>query len=132
LYPPPKNKNQQPDKIRILCCLSFDWWLLIILYGIFWPLCCLSFFDLWLLVILYGIFWPLCCLSFDLWLLIIQEGQTTQWPKDTIEDNQKPSIKGQTTQWPKDTIDDNQKPCGYKCIKYNWPVKLSTFIATIF
>jgi hypothetical protein len=22
--------------------------------------------------------------------------------------------------------------CGYKCIKYNWPVKLSTFIATIY
>ena len=58
------------------------------LFGIFWPLCCLSFdlrfwLPLWYLLAimlsvlrftasdyLFGIFWPLCCLSFDLRLLI--------------------------------------------------------------
>ena len=41
------------------------------LFGIFWPLCCLSLFDLQLLITSFGIFWPLCCLSlFDLQLLI--------------------------------------------------------------
>jgi hypothetical protein len=34
----------------------------------------------------------------------IEEGQTTQWPKDTKRGNQNPYIEEElTTQWPKDT-----------------------------
>ena len=59
------------------------------LYGIYWPLCCLSFFDLRILIAPmvyighyvvcpsfkvsdwpYGIYWLFCCLSLDLLILI--------------------------------------------------------------
>ena len=44
------------------------------LFGIYWPLCCLSFlYRFWLPLdsdYLFGIYWPLCCLSFALQILI--------------------------------------------------------------
>jgi hypothetical protein len=42
-------------------------------FGIFWPLCCLFFFNIPILIT------PLVSVQ----NLYIEEGQTTQWPKDT-------------------------------------------------
>ena len=63
-----------------LYCLSiFNLRLLIYTFGILWPLYCLSFFDLRLLIYTFGILWPLYCLSiFNLRLLIYTFG--ILWP----------------------------------------------------
>ena len=51
-----------------LCCLSFFFWPLCCMSFFFWPLCCMSFFF-WPLCCMSFFFWPLCCMSFFFWPL---------------------------------------------------------------